>query len=283
MKTLRFINTGLFAILLSFTFVACGDDEEEYERPNDPTTENPTPVPEPETSKKLVKIVEKEGEIREDYIDEGIRTYTFNYDSRGNVISALEYQDEYDNTICNNFDYTNDSIITFNFKLDGDYGEKVTFGLSNNKIIYAKREDLEDGSLWYEFNYEYNSSNQLTQYYQSSIGHEYLIWSGNKLIESNGDFWEFEDKIYEYGNKTCKGYNPILVFEYCNIFLPIVAKPELLGLKTNELPTSYYEGGDIAKCTYEFYDDGYLKKCTMSWVDEFGIADEYSEYTFIWE
>ena len=42
MKTFRFIGVGLFAVLLSFTFTACGDDEEE-DLPKDPTTENITP------------------------------------------------------------------------------------------------------------------------------------------------------------------------------------------------------------------------------------------------
>lgn len=284
MKDLRLLQKLFFLFLVGFslcTVQACGGDDEDDERIEEPTNKDDEGenVPStPEGSKRLVKIVEEEFEVKDGYTDEGIRTYTFKYDNQGNVIHVSNYQSEYDYEEFSNFKYTEDSI-TFDSDL-GYFNEKVTFELSDDKICYAKREGRY--SNW-EFNFEYNSHGLLTQSNQYEGSDQYLtnlIWEDYKLMESEEKSkYESESITFKYGNNTCKGYNPIIVFNYINVFTPIVAKPELLGLRTNQLPTSMEEDGDIQTFTYELDEDGYLKKCEAVWND----GEESSIYTFTWE
>ena len=278
MNKFRLIETGLLTLLFIIAFSSCRKEKTVSEPESNPEA---TPT-RPENSKKLVKIVEKEFEIKEGYTDEGYITYTFTYDKQGNVIYTSEQEENAKNE-CTNFIYKNNTI-SFDIS-DMRYGsslnEKVEFKLSNNLIMSAKRvwwlsDSWESG---YSFNFEYNSDGLLTKYTQSGIGNQNLSWDGFKLTQSKSDNYHFEERIFEYDSKTCNGYNPIIVFFYNNVFTPILAKPELLGLRTNQLPKSMKEGDETVKFTYQVYNDGYLKECEAIWEDE----GEGSIYTFTWE
>ena len=165
-----------------------GDEEDE-----------PEPKPEPDKTKRLVKIEEREFE--ED--DEGFRTYTFKYDNQGNVIYALEYQDDYDATEFTDFSYTGNTI-SFQANYDSSWDERVTFDLLDDKICYAKREHYNNWDdkwkLDWEFNYEYNSTGLLKKIKALGIQRkgEMVGWSASYekltcLVENKGKFFlEFE-------------------------------------------------------------------------------------------
>lgn len=292
MKTLRFISTGLFAVLLSFSIAACGDDEEEDEIPDDPTTENttqnPTQDPAPEKSKRLVRIIEEEYSPDGELDDKN--TYLLEYDSDGRVTSVIEPGIDGDEDDIYFISYKGNSITCEELE-----SNTVTFRLSDGKIIWGK-EDFYSGYFSYLHDYSYNSSNCLVEA-TSEISKATFTWSGDKLVEVYDNYFDYEDEYYslKYDGKTCKGYNPVIVslFGYqimCEANETVWAvTPAQLGLRTNQLPTSMIDNWAVSKFTYELDDDGYLTKCIRVIEGEYeGEYDEYEEkwteiYKFTWE
>ena len=81
-----------------------------------------------------------------------------------------------------------------------------------------------------------------------------LKWDGDKITEC--------DYSYSYSGKTCKGFNPVIFVSdifYGNEWL--IACPELLGVKSNQLPDGF--NGKEAKITYTFDSDGYVTEFTI--------------------
>ena len=284
MNKFRLIETGLLTLLFIIAFSSCREEKTVSEPESTP---EPTPTL-PENSKKLVKITEKQIVIKGNSTRERDWVYTFTYDKQGNVISTLMYMDEEKSEEYTNFSCINNTInydCKYFLSTDPDkIDEKISFQLKDNLIISAERKrNSYYPSSWetfYSFNFEYNDNRLLTKYYQSEIGNQILTWDGYKLLKSDSDNPYMENMAFEYDTKTCNGYNPLVVFYYNNVFTPIIAKPELLGLRTNQLPKTVKEGDDNISFTYEFYEDGYIKKC-----EEIYAGEEYEKsiYTLTWE
>lgn len=272
MKTLRFIGMGLFAVLLSFTIVSCGDDEDEQ---GEVTPVNPDPK-----AKRLVQIVEvhaDDGDFDTDY-------YNFEYDNQGRLILVTEYESDGDVDDIYKVKYSGNSIIqTEEAEYDGDFVNVITLNCAEGKVFLGTEEY---SGFSYAHNYNYNSSNYLTEA-RGGLGYTTLTWSGNKLMEAYEKVDGYEDDYtFVYDGKTCNGPNPVFVLFFSNIMyeseaFPLIANPELIGLQTNQLPKTAYFGNDVANFTYEFDNDGYLK--TFIETENYNSDDHYKYYAFVWE
>ena len=228
-------------------------------------------------SKKLLQIVEEDynrfGDEKSD-----VDTYLFNYDSQGKLVLVTKDKDKYA------ISYSENSIIITTDE------ETATFRLSDSKIASAI-EEYSDFS--YTYACIYNKSGYLVRAEKSDLlssssnetSYKTFTWDGNKLTGYVKDGSKPESCYLEYNGKTCKGYNPVIPLLFDPMYEfdggPIIAKPEIAGLKTDQLPDfmslKSYESYTI-DFSYEFYDDGYLKKCTLT-----EREGGYTIYTFTWE
>lgn len=185
-------------------------------------------------SKKLVQITSS--------VEGKENIYLFSYDSNG----KLKLYNDGDETYT--FNWSNDKVTI----TDTD-GKTETGYLLNNLIR---------NSTVYKTKFTYNDNNKLKEvraqmadylnYYTIS-----LKWDGDKITEC--------ERIYSYSSKTCKGFNPVIfdsdIF-YGNEWL--IACPELLGVKSNQLPDGFkYSNDEEAKITYTFDSDGYVTEFTI--------------------
>lgn len=182
-------------------------------------------------SKKLVQITSS-GDGKEN-------VYLFSYDSNDKL---KLYNDGYDTYT---FNWSND-IVT----ITDTEGKTETCYLLNNLIR---------NSTVYKTKFTYNDNNKLKEvraqladylnYYTIS-----LKWDGDKITECGYS--------YSYSGKTCKGFNPVIFVSdifYGNEWL--IACPELLGVKSNQLPDGLND--EEAKITYTFDSDGYVTEFTI--------------------
>lgn len=166
--------------------------------------------------------------------------YLFSYDSNGKLKSYNDGDETY------TFNWSND-IVTIT---DTD-GKTETCYLLNNLIR---------NSTVYKTKFTYYDNNKLKEVRAQMSDHSnyYTIslkWDGDKICG------------YSYSGKTCKGFNPV-IFEsdifYGNEWL--IACPELIGVKSNQLPDGYKYKDDNnteAKITYEFDSEGYVTEFTI--------------------
>ncbi|MBQ8593934.1 MAG: hypothetical protein IJ467_06545 [Bacteroidaceae bacterium] len=286
MKDLRLLKNLFFFLLLGFSLCAiqaCGDDDEKDETIEEPTIKDDEEEIVPSTPKRLVQMIEEE-------YDEGdglhIHTYQFDYDKNGKLASVTEYDTDGDVDDTYSISYTENSITCVETDdKEEDYNgesENVTFRLLNGRINMAI--EKHGSSLSYTHSYSYNSSNYLVKT-KGELGNMTFTWEGDKLM---GGYKHVDKDNYayslEYDGKTCKGYNPVMVWMLASDILyesdcfPVVVGPELAGFKTTQLPKSVKEGDETTNFTYELYEDGYLKQCMAIEDDSY-----YEVYTFVWE
>ena len=132
------------------------------------------------------------------------------------------------------------------------------------------------------YKFTYNKSNRLAKMEINSGGlsiNEY-IWDADKLIRITSDSGYTQEITYK--EKCKKGYYPIMGIEidYENYFLSL-AHPELIGVRTTQLPTMVKYGNTeyyIDTYSYEFDAEGYVSKVVVS------DSDGYTEtYALTWE
>ena len=300
MKTLRFLCSGIFCILLSYSICSCGGGDDDVTPPNSGQTgggsgNNGSDNSGTNTSKKLVRM-----DIDYPWVNEIVK---FQYDNQENLtFVSIEKGNEISEFT---FTYDDDKILMNGIEekhLDGSsLGEskKTTYYLSNGKVTSIRDEEIDlndrEGEQSYEYtylNFEYdNTQNRLVRvnenyndsygdfYYQGSYVEEYS-WLGDKLIsitvpaENYGEYFNYTESM------TCKGFYPLLclnsdALEEC--FL-LMVKPELASIKTNTLPNSSSVNNHSYTYTYELDNDGYLKKMCKQLDDE---APVY--YIFTWK
>lgn len=264
MKTFRFLGMALIAILISVNFAACSSDDEELTKNDDGIITN---------QKRLVEITESD--------KDGTNTLSFSYDSKGRLISVVGK--DYDGSS----DVTN---ITWgeNTITESSNGESITYSLTDGLVRTGSETDGDNCS------FAYNSSKQLTTYqygdkYESST--RTLTWENGKVIKI-----AYDKEISEitYGSQTCKSYFPFMVTMVEDDFKVMLAHPELVGLRTTQLPIqSYSKDGDYettSKLTYKLDKDGYLESCIENSTGSLDTtppttkANSYTTtYTFKWE
>ena len=253
MKTFRMVRMALMAVLMCVGFSSCSEDEEFTNGENGIT------------GKRLTRI------------SYSANSYTsFTYDNKKRLIEAKD--------ISKSEWYWRETMIW------GDDAVRI-----NSTEIYEGEEY--NGSDTYpimnglirdydEYIYVYNQSDRLikwgTEYNTTSI-----IWDGDKLVsvtKNIGDNYR-KEIILTYKESCQKGYFPLLgyiidVNQGLDIFF---AHPELLGLRTTQLPESVTTiHSDKSQSTdtysYEFDNEGYISKIT----ERTSNGKTYT-YTLTWE
>ena len=257
MRTFRLIGMALLAMCVNFT--ACSSDDDEIIKDDDGVITN---------EKKLV-------EVKEAYED-GTNVMTFSYDSKGKLISIVE----------KDYDSSKSDIINItwgeNTVKESSNGESITYSLTDGLVRSGSESDGRD------YSFAYNSSKQLTTYQYSD---EYdsntktLTWENGKVTKMT---YDKEISNITYSNQTCKGYFPLMVLMVEDDFKVMLAHPELLGMRNNQLPSqanskdNYEESKD--EFTYKLNKDGYVESCTVISKRSGYTTDTYTTtYTFKWE
>lgn len=263
MKTFRLIRMALLAVVMCVNFTSCSDDDEEPIKNDDGVITN---------QKRLVEIKETDDDGHTDVI-------AFSYDSKGKLITVVQKCSEDNNSDITNITWGENTVT------ESEDGESITYSLTDGLV----RTGSETNGTNYSF--AYNSSKQLTTYqysdkYYSST--RTLTWENGKVtkITYNKDISEIT-----YGNQTCKGYFPFMVTMVEDDFKVMLAHPELVGLRTTQLPIQIYNKedyyGTTSKLTYKLDKDGYLESCTEKGEEKSisnGATYTYTTtYTFTWE
>ena len=259
MKTLRSIVMAAIAVLVSANFVACSKDAI-----GDPFST----IKKYANEKKLVKIVSENvayGSTEE--------TVTFKYDNNGRLVETIANgRNSYSEWISvAEYVWTNDAVI---------YREEETSG--NECRIYERKYKISNGLVRkiYDVDEEYPLSyNRDGRYNEDGL----LEWNGDKLMCTFGDYMS----VYTYGEPCKNGYLPFFSFDSSSLFL---AHPELLGVRTKQLPqscrsTAYYaQNIDPYSSTYEYeFDaDGYVTKQKVTEIYESGYTLVFTD-NFTWE
>lgn len=271
MKTFRLVSAALFAVLMCANFASCSKDDDATNTDvggNDEGGNQEVTVNE----KKLVKLA-----CKDDVWDS---TYTLSYDSEGRLQTTSYYETDGEyNTFSNNRKFIwGDNAIKVITKYDNGEEHSYTFTLTNGLVRTC--EDSET--------FSYNSSNRLTRIDFEDDNYDYrteVIWDKDKLV-SVVDYYNGKtdyDTTFTYGTTCKKGYNP-LIPEPIYWDMLFVAHPEIAGMRTTQLPTTYTErdnySNDIesANISYEFDKEGYISKIKYEYED-----GNVATYTLTWK
>ena len=242
MKTFRLIGMALLAVVMSINFTSCSDDDEEPIKNDDGIITN---------QKRLM-------EIKETNAEGSIEIYTFSYDSKGRLISVTDSWNGKEH-YTTRFTWGNNTIIA-----TSDDDDANTYTLTDNLV----RKQQGDGE--YSKIFTYNSSNQLIKVDEMDERHSSddcsytYTWDNGKMTkyiykENNSE----NSYVYEYtyNGKTCKGWFPNIEDESWTpldddyIFF---AHPELIGMRTNQLPEQIFNKYTDKS---EYYDEYYKETC----------------------
>lgn len=107
--------------------------------------------------------------------------------------------------------------------------------------------------------YSYNNSNRVVKV-ETDYDTTTAIWDGDKLVSIS---YDGHDNTLTYKESCKKGYFPFttsLIEDNYDAIL--VAHPELVGTRTNQLPASrtWEDENETATFSYEFDKDGYISK-----------------------
>lgn len=268
MKTFRFFEMALIAVLVCANFASCNKDD-------DRANEN--------SEKKLVKIVDN------------YQSCSFIYGNNGKLIKAIQ---ETTSGTCLTYEYTwRNGTIRQDRSGGGGYTPISTiYHLENGFIKYSRCE--EDPCEYYS--YRQNRLNKL-EYRDGSCWHivKTTDWFENKLLYlvSYSKYYDNENNsniefTYNYNESCKKGYFPFIPeilgfdtyppsgFTHSGGVL-LMAHPEIAGIRTNELLAGYMYN-DYKDCTYEyeFDEEGYISKIKKV---NYAGSSSTTTYTLIWE
>lgn len=256
MKTFKLIGMALLAVVMSINFTSCSDDDEEPIKNDDGIITN---------QKRLM-------EIKETNAEGSIEIYTFSYDSKGRLISVTDSWNgkEYYTT---RFTWGNNTIIATD-----DDDDANTYTLTDNLV----RKQQGDGE--YSKIFTYNSSNQLIKVDEMDERHSgddcsyTYTWDNGKMTkhiykENNSE----KSYVYEYtyNGKTCKGWFPNMEDEGWDALdddYIFFAHPELVGMRTNQLPEQIFSKDTEI---YEYYDEYFKETCKSEYTYEDTVKFEY--------
>lgn len=237
MKTFRFIGMTLFTVLMCVNFASCSkEDLPGYEL----TT----------GEKKLTRIEAKGGGYNSSvwdfiYDSEG-KLHEVTYTKNGKLIRKSKYV------------WSNNTIR----RVNEDYETKYTlqngliqgWSTQSYKIIYR---DTRQPKEFANRTFLWNDNNGLIR-----VSDELYNTSGNKIYDSRSFF-------YNENGRTCKGFNSMVPIELAafaavtgDIEDLFVVHPELVGMRTTQLPTRYMDsdinGNSQGNISYRFDSEGYV-------------------------
>lgn len=250
MKVFRLLGMAMIAIMVCVNFTACSSDDEIIKDDDGVIT----------SEKKLV-------EMKETY-DGHVDVMAFSYDSKGKLITVVEKDNDDNSSEITNITWGKNTVVEF-FNNDKD---AITYSINDGLV----RTGLDDEGQNYSF--AYNSSKQLTTYL-SNPNDKYesrtmtLTWENGKITKM-ADYDIHNEKVLEftYGNQTCKGYFPLMVLMVDDDFRLMLAHPELIGMRTTQLPSQSYSK-DVQKG--EHYDDNFKETYKYE-----NISEETIKYTY---
>lgn len=267
MNIYRLYGMALSAVLLCVNLASCGSD-----------------FPEGNPENGIVSNERKLVTIEEEYEDGDLYTYTFSYDSKGRAIAVTtkDYYYEKPKTKVTNIAWSENTIV------ESRNGEDLILTLVDGLIL--KGENSDDNGCTYLFAYNPLKKLSIVEHshmdgYDSSTTEFY--WEGNKFSK-----YEYTDGYYDeevrinYSGKTCKGYYPLWGFAIEDDCYTLLAHPELLGFRSNYLPSQIITQSDyseyVTNISYTLDRDGYIETCTMSTFED---GDHYETviYTFKWQ
>ena len=259
MKTFRLVSAALLAVLMCANFASCSKDDDGANTDgggNDEGGNQEVIVSE----KKLVKMVSNE------------YTYTFSYDNEGRLSSATDTYDDgdYGYKYSYKFIWGDDAVVVKYEKESGDYTNTYTYTLKDGLV-----QDCISGS--YNDTYSYNSSNRLIK---AEFDREdwtiNAVWDKDKLVSVR---YALEgsprySSILTYGETCKKGYFPLIsnIIELEEVLF--IAHPEIVGIRTNQLPNTYSPDDEEISMTYEYDKEGYISKIKMK--NEDGKSETYT-------
>lgn len=294
---------AIAAIALCVNLTACSSDDDGGNNENggnstQTTTDSFGVI---KGQKKLIKLT-----ANYNYDDEYSVTYTltFSYDKNGRlaeVVKRYEGTSIYINTYSYVWNEKEMSVTCYCTSDDGYYDYSLQFkGYIKNGMFY--------GGTGYAGDYAPHhstatyKSGKLTEFksqytnIDGSIGssERTFVWNDDKLMSVGPSSGSYYDYIYTYDDRTCKGYNPYIVYTFVGAemytfdiddFSLICAHPELLGLRTNYLPKTLKIYGDGATFTYTLDDNGYLRivQETCKHEGEYETKTSTNTFTFTWE
>lgn len=274
MKTFRLISAALLAVLMCANFASCSKDDDAANTDgggNDEGGNQEVIVSE----KKLVKMVSNE------------ETYTFSYDDEGRLNSATDTYSYDDGSYSEKSKYSykfiwgDDAVVVkYEYELESDYiyggtdtgTGTYTYSLKDGLVQSYVDDDNDKGT------YSYNSSNRLikAEYTRKDWTID-AVWDKDKLVSVNTN--DTYVAILTYGETCKKGYFPLIsnIIELEEVLF--MAHPEIVGIRTNQLPNTYsYEDDEEISLTYEYDKEGYISKIKMKNED-----GESETYTLTWK
>ena len=256
MKTFRLIGMALLAVVMCVNFASCSDDDDPIKNDDGIIT----------NQKKLM-------EIKETSDDGYISIYTFSYDNQSRLTSIVDNEDGHSDNNIINFTWGNNTIIATK---RGD--ARRTYTLSDNLV--RKQQNNEGASKAFT----YNSSNQLIKVDETDERHSgddcsyTYTWDNGKMTkhiykENNSE----KSYVYEYtyNGKTCKGWFPNMEDEGWDALdddYIFFAHPELVGMRTNQLPEQIFSKDTEI---YEYYDEYFKETCKSEYTYEDTVKFEY--------
>ena len=240
------VGLALVAIALGVSLTSCSKD--------DPTKEESGTVV---NEKKLTKIDFSDGHTSYGYI-------SFTYDDKGRLTKAEQINDS-DYSFTETMIWGDDAVkINTSEKYNGEeFNNSYTIPLVNGLV-----------QSYSQYTPIYNQSNKLIEWGKERAKTT-IIWDGDKLVSGSQNYY---DHVYDYTltyEKSCnKGYFPLLgdLIEVGHGNYLFLAHPELLGLRTTQLPKtmSYtYDNKDsnVDSFSYELDKEGYISKMTTTYSD----------------
>lgn len=267
-------SVATLSLLFALAFASCGDDDttgDANSRHDYAPVLNEYGIV--TNSKKLAEI-EKDNGSSYHPLD------IFGYDSKGRVI-----------TINNGYTVT-------------------TLGYTDNQIVFSWQSSMSasSGSLSFSEGLVRSSAKaEVSLLYETEENISHLVkagstvytWDGNRLLTAGKSH-------YSYTGKTCKGFNPILPYYFCfdtfyhtddyDSYKFLIATPELMGFRTNELPdkreeTNNWTYGNVTDSfQYTLDKEGYIEKCKVIRVregkngrGEYISSTDTTTYTLKWK
>lgn len=231
MNTYKKVTLFFVSFVLCFVFCSCSNDGDEN---NMNSTSN---------EKKLVKITHVYGAWES--------TTSFNYDKQGRLL-AVEKKDSYSRNIYS-YIWSDDKVVqkdgndVVELRIVDGLARSGSFVVGNDKKDVSLLYNSNSRLLSYDFGYDYNGS---------------ITWGKNGISQASN----LEGEII-YSGKTCKGYNPYIVYHVSSSPFEdfAVAQPSLFGLNDNHLPDRIKGDNDEFSFSYKFDNEGYLVELAVTY------------------
>ncbi len=253
------IGMALFAVLLCVNFASCSTDDD------DPTG-NPS-VSEKRLARTMKYGIENGKEELNAIID-------FKYNQENKLTAVYERELYSDGWHIDTYNYIWDS----NNSITYDWG---IFFLTNDKI--TKHHHYEQGQYDFYLYFDYDKNGNWKEY--GGIEDNGEKGPGIIITWENGNLASFGEYRYIYDNKTYNGSFP-LFYEYAGwedeeyIFM---AQPELIGIKTKNLPKMIINDPYTYTFEYEFDQDNYITSCIINVLDYHSSNESVRSYDYIYE